>query len=63
MGILVNWLLLRSGIVKSVPCTATIFRSIVLPHPSSNHSLFIHQCSLAAAETHIAKHGLGEKCP
>jgi hypothetical protein len=35
------WLLLRDGIIQSVPCTAAIFW-FVCPHPSSNHSWFIH---------------------
>jgi hypothetical protein len=41
------WLLLRGGIVQSVPCTAAIFWSILRPHLTSNHSWFIHQRSLA----------------
>jgi hypothetical protein len=45
------WLLLRSSIVQSFPCTAAIFCSIVRPHLSSNHSWFIYQSSLIAAET------------
>jgi hypothetical protein len=43
-----HWLLLllRGGNVQSVPCTATILWSIVLPHLNSNHPRFIHQNSL-----------------
>jgi hypothetical protein len=40
------WLLLWSGIVQSVPCTATIFWPIVCPHLSSNRSRFMQQNSL-----------------
>jgi hypothetical protein len=40
-------LLLRGGIVQSVPCTAAIFWFTVRPHVSSNHSWLIHQSTLA----------------
>jgi hypothetical protein len=51
------WLLLRSDIVQSVPCTAVIFWSIVRSHLKSNLSWFIHQSSLLAAETHSSEAG------
>jgi hypothetical protein len=35
--------------------TAAIFWSVVHPHMSSNHSWFIHHCSLVAAETSSGK--------
>jgi hypothetical protein len=52
------WLLLRGSIVHSVPCTATIFSSIVHPHLSSNHSWFIHQGSLVIAVTPSSEAGI-----
>jgi hypothetical protein len=45
------WLLLRGGIVQSVPCAATIFWSIVQTRVSSIHSWFIHQCFMALEDT------------
>jgi hypothetical protein len=49
------WLLLRGGIVKSVPWTAVIFWSVVHPCLSSNHSWFIYQSSLANTNRGICK--------
>jgi hypothetical protein len=47
-----------AGIAQSVPCTATIFSSVVRLHMSSNHSLFIHRNSLANTKRHVvAKEG------
>jgi hypothetical protein len=37
--------------LQSVPCTTTIFSSILRPHLRSNHSWFIHQSSLAIIPT------------
>jgi hypothetical protein len=52
------WLLLGGGIVKSVPCTAVIFWSIMHTHLSSNHSWFIHQSSLENTKIYlVAKQG------
>jgi hypothetical protein len=42
----VNWLLLRSGIVKSVPQNCYHFIMCCASRLSSNHSWFIHQISL-----------------
>jgi hypothetical protein len=48
------WLLLRSGIVQSVPCTTAIYWSIEHLNLSSNRSLFIHQTSLLwLQQTHL----------
>jgi hypothetical protein len=52
------WLILRSGIIQSVPCTATILWSVVHPHLSSNYSWFIHQSSGKYQHRHlVAKEG------
>jgi hypothetical protein len=41
------WLLVRGGIVQSVPCTCDhILIYCCAPHPSSNLSWFVHQSSL-----------------
>jgi hypothetical protein len=40
-------LLLRGGIIQSIPYTAVILWSIVSPNLSFNYSWFIHQSSLA----------------
>jgi hypothetical protein len=52
------WLLLRGGIVKSVPCTAAILWSTVLPHLSSNHFCFIHHSPQVAAEISSSEAGI-----
>jgi len=53
------WLLLRGGIVQSVPCNCDHFLICCAPHLSYNHSRFIHQSSLLwLQQTHlIAKRG------
>jgi hypothetical protein len=52
-------LLLRGGIIQSVPCTANIFRSIARPYLIYNHSWSIH---LSLANTSVAnQEKLGEK--
>jgi hypothetical protein len=43
-------LMLRGGIVQSVPYTADNFWSIMRPHMSSNQSWFIQQCSLVSGD-------------
>jgi hypothetical protein len=40
------WLLLRGGIIQSVPCNCDHFLIYYAPYLSSNHSRFIHQSSL-----------------
>jgi hypothetical protein len=58
------WLLLRGGIIQSVPYTATIFWYTVRPHLNSNHYWFIHQSSAAntGRDTYPrSKEKLGEK--
>jgi hypothetical protein len=56
-------LLLRGGVVQSVPSTAAILCSIVHPHLSSNtpdsstSTFWLHQRHLAMTQ------GGGEKCP
>jgi hypothetical protein len=45
-GVTGYWLLLRSGIVQSVPCNCDHFLIYCAPGLSSNHSQFIHQSSL-----------------
>jgi hypothetical protein len=47
----VTRLLLQGGIVQRFPFTVAIFWSITRLHLSSNHSRFISQFSLVAAET------------
>jgi hypothetical protein len=55
---------LQGGISQGVPYLATITDLFVLPHLSSDHSLFIHQCCLVAAETSNSEAGeLSDKCP
>jgi hypothetical protein len=49
------WLLLRGGIIQTVPCTAVIFWSTVRPHLSPCHSWFIHEFSLENTSRHTYK--------
>jgi hypothetical protein len=46
-----DWLLLRGGLIQSVPCDRDHFSSVVRSHLSSNHFRFIYQRSLVVAET------------
>jgi hypothetical protein len=59
------WLLLRGGIVQSVPCTAAIFWSTVRSQLSFNHPRFIQPSSLAntSRDKKRDREKLGEKCP
>jgi hypothetical protein len=56
-GLASYWLLLRGGIVQSIPCTVTIFWFIVRPHPNSNHSWLELQNSVVATETPSSEAG------
>jgi hypothetical protein len=55
------WLLLRSGMLQSVPCTEASFWSLMCPLLSSNHSWFIRQNALLAAETPSSESGIWRK--
>jgi hypothetical protein len=52
-----NWLLLRGGLIQSVPCDCGHFSSVVRPHLSSNHFRFFFQSSLVVAETPSSEAG------
>lgn len=54
-----NWLLLRGGIIPSVPCNCGHFPICWARHLSSNHSRFVHQSSLLWSQQRhlVAKRG------
>jgi hypothetical protein len=56
---IVYWLLLRGGIVQSVPCNCEHLMIYSAPHLNSNHSWFIHQSSLLSgcSRNLVAKRG------
>jgi hypothetical protein len=47
------WLLLESGVVQNIPCTATIFWPTVHPYLSSNYSWFNHKNSGKYLQRHL----------